>query len=207
MLVGVILGAIAGSSVVAAIVTSVINIFLRKSDRRHDAAVRKELRAEARKDRENEITFAERQARAKVEEDRRAARAAEMRTQAKVLLTKIAALEGEWDKQTEPGNFSTYSYVRALYRDASATIRLLPSAELREYASLALQVTSELWVPASVGEGPKDPARLQRSILRRLQVEIGRVATDDGWDRSAFGELRSTKDAIDDAWEEYHARA
>lgn len=66
-----------------------------------------------------------------------------------------------------------------------------------------MQVIIELWVPARTADGPEDPALFQRQILTRAIEQVGRLITDDGWDRALVSELRSSKDSIDEFWEAF----
>jgi hypothetical protein len=194
---------IVGSSVIAALITAIVGGVFKIFDNKRVDNIRAVEREEARKDRAAELELEDRRQRASREDERLAKRAAEGRAQALVLLKALEDLEAHFDAEPNPGPYRTYHYKRDLNRPITSATRLLPDASFREFVSLAMQVVSELWVPGSVGEGPEEPGVEQRRIVRVVMEQVGRYVTDDGWDRTLVTEMRSSKDAIDEYYEEY----
>lgn len=197
---------ILGSAVVAAIISGIITGVLKIFDLRREDSIRAQERSEARADRAAEVELQDRRDVAAREAERLKTRTTEGRAHAKILLAHLEALEAHLDGQPQPGTFGTYHWGKELSRPIRMTTRLLPDAEFREYLDLAMQVASELWVAASVGEGSEEPWSEQRKILRGVADQVGRYITDDGWDHGLIVELQSTKDALDEYWDEYERR-
>ncbi|WP_157006503.1 hypothetical protein [Agromyces laixinhei] len=198
---------IVGSSVIAALITGVVTGLFKLQEQKREDSIRKSEREEARKDRAAELALEDKRVALDRDYARMIERKGEGRAQAKTLLVHLEALQAEYSKQGQLGSFQTYSYRAELVRPVRSVTRLIPDAEFREYIDLAMQVITELWVPASVGEGPEEPSAEQSRILGQLLTQVGRFATDDGWDRALVVELRSYKDSIDEYWEEYHSDA
>lgn len=196
---------IVGSSVIAALITAIVTGLFKLQEQKREDSIRESEREEARKDRAADLALEDKRVALDRDYARMIERKAEGRAQAKALLTHLDALQVDYSKQGQLGPFRTYSYRAELVRPVRAVTRLIPDAEFREYIDLAIQVITELWVPASVGEGPEEPSAEQSRILGQLISQVGRFATDDGWDRTPVLELRSFKDSIDEYWEEYHS--
>jgi hypothetical protein len=201
-----VLTTIIGSSVVAALVTGILSWIAKRIDQRRDDQIRHDEREQSRLDKAADYDAADRRERAARELVRLNDRKEAARAQARILLPHLEALSAEFDAQGSLARSRTYSYDKELYSPITSTTRLIPDAEFREYIDLAMQVIKELWVPASVGEGPEEPHYEQRKILANAMTQVGRVITDDGWDKTAVIELRSMKDLIDEAWQMYHER-
>lgn len=201
----IVLEVIVGSSVIAALITGVVTGLFKLQEQKREDSIRKSEREEARKDRAAELALEDKRIALDRDYARMIERKGEGRTQAKTLLGHLEALQSEYSRQGQLGPFQTYSYRADLVRPVRSVTRLIPDAEFREYIDLAMQVITELWVPASVGEGPEAPFAEQSRILGELLTQVGRFATDDGWDRTLVVDLRSYKDSIDEYWEEYHS--
>lgn len=204
---------ILSSSIIASLVTALCTFVIKWFDRKREDEVRQEEREEARKDRrdEREETRKDRQAEIELEDRRerdraevaeRMRRQAERRERGEELLSALNAIDQHFDNQAAPGHFRTYSHARELYRPVWSAIWKMPDEKLREYAGLTLDVMSGLWVPARLGEGPEDPAAEQRRFLKELLEKVTRFTYDDEWDPPKLNELQSTKDEIDQYWEE-----
>lgn len=201
----IVLEVIVGSSVIAALITGVVTGLFKLQEQKREDSIRKSEREEARKDRAAELALEDKRIALDRDYARMIERKGEGRTQAKSLLGHLEALQAEYSRQGQLGPFQTYSYRADLVRPVRSVTRLIPDAEFREYIDLAMQVITELWVPASVGEGPEDPSAEQSRILGELLTQVGRFATDDGWDRALVVDLRSYKDSMNEYWEEYHS--
>jgi O6-methylguanine-DNA--protein-cysteine methyltransferase len=197
---------IIGSAVVAAVITAVAGFISKRFENKREDEVRRIERLEARNDRKFDIDLEDRRERARVEATRLEKRQADARAQAQKLLRHLEGLQAEFEKEGTLRPYETYRSSRAVHRSITSEIRLIPDAEFREYAELARQVISEMWVCASVGEGPEHSSEVQKDILLKLLEQVGRYITDDGWDRSSISELRAAKDAIDECWDDYHAK-
>ncbi len=201
----IVLEVIVGSAVIAALITGVVTGLFKLQEQKREDSIRQSEREEARKDRAAELALEDKRVALDRDYARMIERKGEGRAQARTLLVHLEAMQAEYSKQGQLGPFQTYSYRAELVRPVRSVTRLVPDAEFREYIDLAIQVITELWVPASVGEGPEDPSAEQSRILGQLVTQVGRFATDDGWDRALVVELRSFKDSIDEYWEEYHS--
>ncbi len=200
-----VLEVIVGSSVIAALITGVVTGLFKLQEQKREDSIRRSEREESRKDRAAELALEDKRVALDRDFARMIERKGEGRAQAKTLLVHLEALQADYSKQGQLGPFQTYSYRAELVRPVRSVTRLIPDAEFREYIDLAIQVITEVWVPASVGEGPEEPSAEQSRILGQLITQVGRFATDDGWDRALVAELRSFKDSIDEYWEEYHS--
>jgi hypothetical protein len=190
---------------IAALVTGILSLVVKMVDQRREDGIREYEREQARLDKAVEVDTVDRRERAAREVVRLQERKSEIKAQAKVLLSHLEALNAHFDAEGMLPPYRTYSHDNALYRPITSATRLIPDAELREYIALAMQVITELWVPASVGDGPEETYNAQRRILSHAMTQVGRIITDDGWDKTAVIELRSSKDIIDGYWETYHA--
>jgi hypothetical protein len=200
---------ILGSSLVATVVTLLVNVIVQiVANKREDArferedAIRREALEEARKNRASEVALEERREaiRRHAEEDRHRQEA--IQSQAKDVLSALNKVEVNLATQGPVGSFEAYRVDPELRRKVREASRLIPDADLREFVSIGMQVISELWVPASMGEGPEEVGQYQIQILTRIIATVARVATNDGWDRSLIIELDAAKEAIDVCWED-----